>query len=281
MREIKTSKITEGVKHCLLRINTTIDEAIVAKFEDALTKEDSQLAVEMTKQGLENFEVAKNQQIAICQDTGMVIVFCTIGQEVRIVDGLISQAIQQGVKEAYKEGYFRKSIVSDPLFKRDNTNDNTPAIIYYEIVEGDGLELDITAKGFGSENMSVIKMLLPTTSSDELKQIVIDVVKEKAINACPPIVVGIGIGGSFEYAAMLAKKATLIDINQYNDNSLYEDLEKDIENSINDLNIGVSGMGGSLSCLKVSILYHPTHIAGLPLAINLCCHVVRHQKVIL
>ena len=229
----------------------------------------------MLGQLLENLDIANNESIPICQDTGMTIVFVKIGQDVHIEGGSLEEAINEGIRRGYKEGYLRKSVVSDPLI-RENTNDNTPGVIHYEIISGNQLEITIAPKGFGSENMSRIYMLKPADEADGIKKAVLETITQAGPNACPPIIVGIGIGGSFEKAALLAKKALIRDINIRSDKPHIRKLENELLFAINELNIGPSGLGGRITALGVNIETYPTHIAGLPVAINIGCHVNRH-----
>ncbi|MBR2191090.1 MAG: fumarate hydratase, partial [Eubacterium sp.] len=218
--------------------------------------------------------IAKNESIPICQDTGMAVVFVEVGQNVKVKRSL-TEAINEGVRQGYTEGYLRKSVVSDPL-ERVNTNDNTPAIIHYDIVDGNEIKITLAPKGFGSENMSKIVMLKPADGIEGVKEVVINAVKDAGPNACPPMVVGVGIGGTFEKCAILAKKALARDLNSKNENQLYADLEDELLEKINKIGIGPGGLGGTQTALGVNVETYPTHIAGLPVAVNICCHVNRH-----
>lgn len=229
---------------------------------------------------LENSKIAKEEHIPICQDTGMVILFVHIGRNV-IIDGNIDEAINEGVREGYRLEYLRQSVVDDPLFNRNNTKDNTPAIIHYDFIDGDQIIIEMMAKGFGSENTSKLAMLKPAQGVEGVKEFVLDTVKQAGPNACPPMIVGIGIGGSFELAPMLAKKALLRDLSSSNPNADYKKLEDELLDLINELNIGPLGLKGKTTALKVMIEYFPTHIAALPVAVNICCHVSRHKKVVI
>jgi fumarate hydratase subunit alpha len=255
------------------KLASDVDVAI----REAYDKESSSLGKRVLGQLLDNLDIAENEYIPICQDTGMVIVFVTIGQEVYIEGGSLEEAINEGIRRGYKEGYLRKSIVYDPLI-RNNTKDNTPGIIHYQIVTGDQLQIIVAPKGFGSENMSRVYMLKPSDEVEGIKKVVLETVKLAGPNACPPIVVGVGIGGSFEKCALLAKKALTRNIGVGSDIPHIRKLEEDLLLAINDLGIGPGGLGGNTTALGVNIETYPTHIAGLPVAINIGCHVNRHVK---
>ncbi len=228
----------------------------------------------------ENIHIARKENIPLCQDTGMACIFIEMGQDVHIIGGSLEDAINEGVAEGYKEGYLRKSIVSDPI-ERINTGDNTPAVIYYNIVQGDKIKITVAPKGFGSENMSKIAMLKPADGLEGIKNFILDVVKEAGPNPCPPIVVGVGIGGTFDKCAYLSKKALLRSIDLRNKNKFYKDLEEELLEKINSLGIGPQGFGGKTTALAVNIETFPTHIAGLPVAVNVSCHVTRHKEEII
>lgn len=242
----------------------------------AIQREDYLPAKNTLELLVENYSIAAKNQVAICQDTGLACVFVEIGQEV-YVDGNIEDAINEGVRQGYRDGYLRKSCVADPL-RRTNTGDNTPAMIYYEIVKGDGLKITVAPKGFGSENMSAIKMLVPADGVEGVKKFVLDTVANAGPNPCPPIVVGVGIGGTFDKAALLAKKALLRDVSRANEDPFYRRLEEELLEKINQLGIGPQGFGGKTTALGVNILAMPTHIAGMPCAVNINCHVTRHKS---
>ncbi|WMJ82484.1 fumarate hydratase [Clostridium sp. MB40-C1] len=275
MREIKTSEIIKIIRNMCIEANCYICEDIKDSLKQSYEDEKWEVGKNILGKILENLNICERQQMPICQDTGMVCVFLEIGQEVHVTGGSLEEAINEGVRQGYKEGYLRKSVVKDPL-QRINTNDNTPAVIYYEVVEGEGLKITIAPKGFGSENMSSIKMLKPSDGVEGIKNFVIDTVRKAGPNPCPPIVVGVGIGGTFDKAAYLAKKALIRPINIRNSIKYYEDLEKKLLESINELGIGPQGFGGRTTALGVNIETYPTHIAGLPVAVNINCHVTRH-----
>ncbi|MBU5477725.1 fumarate hydratase [Eubacterium sp. MSJ-13] len=277
MREISTDEITRNIKEMCIEANYVLSDDVKNKIIDSAAVEDSEIGKKILSQLEENMEIAENEQIPICQDTGMAVVFIKVGQEVHITGGSLEDAINQGVREGYTEGYLRKSVVKDPLI-RENTKDNTPAIIHYEIVPGDKVEITVAPKGFGSENMSRVCMLKPADGIEGVKNAVIETVKLAGPNACPPVVVGVGIGGTFEKCALLAKKALTRDINSESSIEYVAELEKELLAKINNLNIGPGGLGGKITALGVNIETYPTHIAGLPVAINMCCHVNRHKK---
>lgn len=278
MQEIHVSLIRDAIITMVQEINIEYPSDIYKRIKESYEIETSKIGKETLAFLMQNADVAKEKRIAICQDTGMVIVFLKIGQDVHFVGGGLQEAIQEGVRIGYEEGYLRKSVVNDPLFHRINTNDNIPAIIYSDIVDGSEVEIELGCKGFGSENMSQIVMLKPAQGVDGIKQAVLDTVKKAGPNACPPMVVGIGIGGTFDYAAVLAKKATLRPLDIRNQTKEYADLEVALLKEINALNIGPQGLKGDTTALGINIEYAPTHIAGLPVAINISCHVTRHAK---
>ena len=253
-----------------LELQPDMKDALISAQE----KETSEIGKKILSDLEENLEIAKADQIPVCQDTGMAVVFVEIGQNVK-VKGSLTDAINEGVRQGYTEGYLRKSVVSDPL-ERVNTNDNTPAIIYYDIVDGDGFKITLAPKGFGSENMSKIVMLKPADGIEGVKEVVLNAVKDAGPNACPPMVVGVGIGGTFEKCAFLAKKALARDLNSKNENELYANLEDELLEKINKIGLGPGGLGGTQTALGVNVETYPTHIAGLPVAVNICCHVNRH-----
>lgn len=280
MREVSTDEITKNIKEMCIEANYILSDDVKNKIINSAAVENSEIGKKILSQLEENMEIAEREQIPICQDTGMAVVFIKIGQEVHITGGSLEDAINQGVREGYTEGYLRKSVVKDPLI-RENTKDNTPAIIHYEIILGDKVEITVAPKGFGSENMSRVCMLKPADGIEGVKNAVIETVKLAGPNACPPVVVGVGIGGTFEKCAMLAKKALTRDINSESSIEYVAELEKELLDEINNLNIGPGGLGGKITALGVNIEIYPTHIAGLPVAINMCCHVNRHKKRIL
>jgi len=277
LREISVESISETVERLCIEANYYLNEDIKAALEKASGEEESDIGRNILCSLIENADIASKEQLAICQDTGMAIVFVELGQNVRIVGGSLEAAINEGVRRGYKKGFLRNSVVSDPL-RRENTRDNTPAVIHYEIVEGDGLTIHVAPKGFGSENMSALKMLKPSDGVEGVKKFVIDTISEAGANPCPPIVVGVGIGGSMEKAALLAKKALLRPIDRRHPDSFYRALEESLLESINKLGIGPAGLGGRITALGVNIETYPTHIAGLPVAVNVCCHVLRHRS---
>lgn len=277
MRSINVDEIITCIKNMCIEANFKLASDVDVAIREAYDKESSSLGKRVLGQLLDNLDIAENEYIPICQDTGMVIVFVTIGQEVYIEGGSLEEAINEGIRRGYKEGYLRKSIVYDPLI-RNNTKDNTPGIIHYQIVTGDQLQIIIAPKGFGSENMSRVYMLKPSDEVEGIKKVVLETVKLAGPNACPPIVVGVGIGGSFEKCALLAKKALTRNIGVGSDIPHIRKLEEDLLLAINDLGIGPGGLGGNTTALGVNIETYPTHIAGLPVAINIGCHVNRHVK---
>lgn len=279
MRLINVDKIEEIIcRSCsslLFNYPPDIEQALLfaAKKEEGRAKKAFELL-------LENSHIAAQKHIPICQDTGMVIVFVHVGKEV-LFEGDIDKAINDGVRAGYHQEYLRQSVVDDPLFKRENTKDNTPAIIYYDYIDGDQVIIEMMAKGFGSENTSRMAMLKPAQGVEGVKAFVIDTVKQAGPNACPPMIIGVGIGGSFELAPLLAKKALLRELNHTNSDPNYQKLEDELLTLINQLNIGPLGLKGKTTALKVQIEYYPTHIAALPVAVNICCHVSRHKKVVI
>lgn len=281
MREFHVSKIQDVVCTMVQQINYHYPKDIYRCLVDASNKETSQIGKETLRILMENSRLADEQHIPICQDTGMVIVFLKIGQEVHLQGGNLQEAIQQGVRNGYEQGYLRKSVVADPLFERTNTKDNTPAVIYTEIIAGDQIMIDLAAKGFGSENMSVLKMLKPAQGIEGVTQTVLEAVKNAGPNACPPMVIGVGIGGTFDYAAVLAKKATVRPVDVPNPDPRYAKLEADLLKVVNDLHIGPQGLKGDVTAFHVNVEQFPTHIAGLPVAVNISCHITRHASEVL
>mgnify|MGYP000222528640 FL=1 len=277
MREVKSSDITKKLKEGLLEIASVLPKDVMNRLVELRDKEKWPLAKETITTIIDNDNLAKRDSVPMCQDTGMVICFVKIGQDVH-VDGSISDAINEAVREAYTEGYLRKSVVKDPI-NRVNTKDNTPAIIHYELVEGDVFEISFAAKGFGSENMSKQKMLKPADGLEGVKKFILESVEAAGPNPCPPIIVGVGIGGDFEKSCIMAKKSLMRDVNDYNKDPFYADLEKELLEKINELGIGPQGFGGKTTALRVFIETHPTHIAGLPVAVNIQCHAARHKVI--
>lgn len=286
MRTVRTEDITKAVKKMCIDANLYLADDMKKALYNACDNEENVLGKKILGQLKENLDIAGNEQIPICQDTGMAVVFVKIGQDVHIEGGSFSAAINEGVRQGYTEGYLRKSVVNDPIIRK-NTGDNTPAIIHTEIVDGDSLEITLAPKGFGSENMSRVFMLKPADGIDGIKNAVLTAVKDAGPNACPPVVVGVGIGGDFEKSALLAKKALTNELNSVH--SYFDEvsdeyatqLQKDLYDGINNLDIGPGGMGGKFTCLGVNLEIYPTHIAGMPLAVNMCCHVNRHVKCVL
>ncbi len=278
IRRINVPDITETVKKLFMDMNYYIGEDILCALKDAKEKEVSPVGKNVLDQLIENHKIASAEEVPICQDTGMAVLFVEYGDHVVIENGSFEEAVQEGVRQAYIDGYLRKSVVSDPVFDRVNTKDNTPAIIYTSIVPGDKIHILAGCKGFGSENMSSVKMLTPSAGVDGIKKFIMDTVKYAGPNPCPPIVVGIGIGGTFEKAAMLSKKATLRPIDTHNPDERYAALEDELLTAINETGFGPAGLGGSTTALGVNIETFPTHIAGMPVAVNICCHAARHKE---
>ncbi len=279
MREIQASRIAETVSRLCIEANTHLPGDMKRRIQDCRECETWPVAREILDQIVENYEIADAQNVPICQDTGMACVFLEIGQEV-YVNGSIEEAVHEGVREGYKKGYLRKSVVRDPL-DRVNTGDNTPAMIYYDMVPGDRIKITVAPKGFGSENMSQIKMLRPSDGVEGVKDFVLKVVSDAGPNPCPPIVVGVGVGGTFDKAALLAKKALMRSVDERNPEEFYASLEQELLEKINELGIGPQGFGGRTTALAVNIEKMPTHIAGLPVAVNINCHVTRHKMEVL
>lgn len=277
IRQVTTDKITDTVEKLCIEANCYLTDDIFDCLQTCRSTEKSLLGKDILNTLVENAQIAKNETAPICQDTGMAVVFITIGQDVHITGGSLEDAINEGVRRGYEKGYLRKSVVRDPL-DRVNTKDNTPAIIHYEIVPGDKLRIIVAPKGFGSENMSGLKMLKPSQGLQGIKDFVIHTVSEAGANPCPPIIVGIGIGGTMEKSAFLSKKALLRPVGEKNPNPMLADLEEELLQSINNLGIGPAGFGGSTTALSVNILTYATHIAGLPVSVNIGCHATRHAE---
>lgn len=274
MREIRAELIRDAVRRMCIEANCHLSDDIRKSIKNSYDKETWAQAKEILGHIIDNFEIADSQNQPVCQDTGMACVFVKIGQDVHI-DGDVTDAINEGVRLGYEEGYLRKSVVRDPL-DRVNTGDNTPAMIYYELVPGDKVEITVAPKGFGSENMSRIAMLRPSDGLEGVKEFIISTVEAAGPNPCPPIVVGVGIGGTFDKAAYLAKKALIRPVDVPNEDEFYAGLERELLEEINKLGIGPQGFGGRTTALAVNIEKYPTHIAGLPVAVNINCHVTRH-----
>ena len=279
MREIDSKIITEEVKKLCIEANTILGKDVIQSFEDNLKKEESNLGKDILKILIENAKIAKENSIPLCQDTGMAVFFVEIGQEVMVKGETLTDAINKGVSEGYTTGYLRKSVVS-PL-TRINTNDNTPAIIHYEMVKGDKIKIQYAPKGFGSENMSKLKMLKPSDGIEGVKNFIVETVSEAGPNPCPPIVVGVGIGGTVDKCAQIAKNALFRNIGDHSEDDFIADLEREMIEKINDLGIGPQGLGGNTTALAVNIETFPTHIAGLPVVVNINCHSARHKQVII
>lgn len=275
MRTITTDIFIQNIKEMCIEANYSLTSDVKDKLYQAAEEENSPLGRQILSQLKENLQIAKDDEIPICQDTGMAVVFLRIGQDVHIEGQNLEDAVNEGIRQGYIEGYLRKSVVSDPIL-RENTKDNTPGVIHYEIVAGENIEITVAPKGFGSENMSRVCMLKPADGIEGVKNAVIETVKIAGPNACPPVVVGVGVGGTFEKCAILAKKALTRDLNTHNKISYVADLEKELLEKINELEIGPGGLGGKMTALGVNVEVYPTHIAGLPVAINMCCHVNRH-----
>lgn len=277
MRVISTDIITENIKEMCIEANYMLSEDVKGRILKAAKDESNELGKKILSQLEENMVIAESENIPICQDTGMAVVFLKIGQEVHFEGSSLEDAVNEGIRQGYTEGYLRKSVVGDPLIRK-NTGDNTPGVIHYEIVPGDKVEITVAPKGFGSENMSRVCMLKPADGIEGVKAAVLETVKLAGPNACPPLVIGVGIGGTFEKCALLAKKALTRDINSHNSIEYVKELEIELLEEINKLDIGPAGLGGQTTALGINIETYPTHIAGLPVAINMCCHVNRHKK---
>lgn len=277
MRSIEAEQIKQKVKELFLRANFHIGDDVVMAIRDAYSGETSLIGRSVLEMILKNYEVASGEEVAICQDTGLAILFIELGQDVHI-KGSYVEAINRGVEEAYIEGYLRKSAVDDPVFERKNTKTNCPAIIYTDIVPGDKLRFLITPKGFGSENMSALSMMKPADGPEGIVDFIVSTVEKAGPNPCPPTIVGVGIGGTADMAFKIAKRATLREVGRYNPDTRYAKMERDALERINDLGIGPAGLGGNTTSLWVSIDHFPTHIAGMPVAVNICCHAARHAS---
>jgi fumarate hydratase subunit alpha len=276
MREVNVSIITDNIKEMCIEANHFLTDDMKNVFEKAVKNEKSALGKQVLGQLEENLKIAGEDMIPICQDTGMAVVFINVGQDVHLTGGDITNAINEGVRRGYVDGYLRKSVVKDPIY-RENTKDNTPAVIHFNIVPGDRVDITVAPKGFGSENMSRVFMLKPADGIEGVKEAILTAVKDAGPNACPPMVVGVGIGGTFEKCAYLAKKALTRDLNEESPVEYVRDLEKEMLEKINKLGIGPGGLGGTQTALAINIETYPTHIAGLPVAVNICCHVNRHS----
>ena len=275
MREVNVDKVTENIKEMGIEANHFLTDDMKKVFKNAVASEKSPLGKQVLNQLNENLDIAANDMIPICQDTGMAVVFINVGQDVHFTGGNITDAINEGVRQGYVEGFLRKSVVNDPII-RENTKDNTPAVIHYNIVSGDKVDITVAPKGFGSENMSRVFMLKPADGIEGVKDAILTAVKDAGPNACPPMVIGVGIGGTFEKCALLAKKALTRNVEEESPVPYVRELEKEMLEKINKLGIGPGGLGGTQTALAINIETYPTHIAGLPVAVNMCCHVNRH-----
>lgn len=276
MKTIDVNVITDNIKEMCIEANHFLSADMECAMRNAANQEEAPLGKQILEQLQENLQIAGQDMIPICQDTGMAVIFMEIGQDVHFMGGSLENAIQEGVRRGYEEGFLRKSVVKDPIF-RENTKDNTPAVIYYEITEGETVTITVAPKGFGSENMSRVFMLKPADGIEGVKTAVLTAVRDAGPNACPPMVVGVGIGGTFEKCALLAKKALTRPVDIRSDITYVRELEEELLQKINSLGIGPGGLGGSTTALAVNINTFPTHIAGLPVAVNICCHVNRHS----
>ncbi len=280
LRTVNVKEVTAAIKEMCIEANHFLSEDMAARMKKAVDLEESPLGKQILTQLQENLQIAGEDMIPICQDTGMAVVFIKVGQKVHFEGGSLTDAINQGVHDGYVDGFLRKSVVKDPIL-RENTKDNTPAIIHYEIVDGDQVDITLAPKGFGSENMSRVFMLKPADGIEGVKNAILTAVKDAGPNACPPMVVGVGIGGTFEKCAIMAKHALTRNLNEYSEIPYVADLEKEMLERINGLGIGPGGLGGRVTALSVNVETYPTHIAGLPVAINICCHVNRHAHRVL
>lgn len=275
MREINVKEVTALIKEMCIEVNHELSPDMKAALENAAENETSELGKQILEQLKKNLQIAKEDMIPICQDTGMAVIFAEIGQDVHFVGGLLEDAVNEGVRRGYIDGYLRKSVVDDPIIRK-NTNDNTPAVVHYTMVPGEKCSFTLAPKGFGSENMSRIFMLKPADGIEGVKNAILTAVKDAGPNACPPIVVGVGIGGTFEKCALMSKKALTREVGKHSEVEYVAELEKEMLEKINALGIGPAGLGGSTTALAVNIETFPTHIAGMPVAVNICCHVNRH-----
>ena len=275
MRNVHVSEITRNIKEMCIEANHFLSEDMSAAMKNAVQTEESPLGKQILNQLQENLQIAGEDMIPICQDTGMAVVFLEIGQDVHLEGGSVEDAVNEGVRQGYVEGYLRKSVVKDPII-RENTKDNTPAVIHYSIAPGEKVRIKVAPKGFGSENMSRVFMLKPADGIEGVKNAVLTAVKDAGPNACPPLVVGVGVGGTFEKCALMAKEALTREVGTHSEIEWVKDLEEEILQKINNLGVGPGGLGGTTTALAVNVNTYPTHIAGLPVAINICCHVNRH-----
>ena len=279
MRQIEYDSIREAVKTGLIKANCEIGDDVLSSLVAARNVEESPVGISILDQLVENDRLAAREGTALCQDTGMVIAFADLGQDARIVGGDFREAIDEGVREAYREAFFRNSVVRDPLFDRKNTGDNTPSVIHVDIVPGDRLRISLMAKGFGSENMSALRMLTPADGEEGVRRFVVDTVRSAGPNPCPPVIVGVGVGGTFEQAALISKRALLRELGRPNADPRYAELERRLLSDINGLGVGPGGLGGRVTALAVHVEQCPTHIASIPVAVNMCCHASRHARI--
>lgn len=276
IRTIQVEELTKNIKEMCIEANHFLSDDMKKIFEESVQKEESPLGKQILNQLQENLEIAGNEMIPICQDTGMAVIFLEVGQDVHFEGGSVQDAVNEGVRQGYVEGYLRKSVVKDPLI-RENTKDNTPAVIHYSIVPGDQVKITVAPKGFGSENMSRVFMLKPAEGIEGVKNAILTAVKDAGPNACPPMVVGVGIGGTFEKCAILAKQALTREAGSHSEIPYVREMEEELLEKINNLGIGPGGLGGRMTAMAININTYPTHIAGLPVAVNICCHVNRHS----
>lgn len=275
MRTIQAGEITKNIKEMCIEANHYLSDDMKGALEQAAHTEKSPLGKQILCQLEDNLKIAAEDMIPICQDTGMAVIFMEVGQDVHVEGGLLTDAVNEGVRQGYQDGYLRKSVVKDPIF-RENTKDNTPAVIHYDIIAGDQIKITFAPKGFGSENMSRVFMLKPADGIEGVKKAILTAVKDAGPNACPPMVIGVGIGGTFEKCALLAKKALTRPVDEHSEIPYVREMEEELLKKINQTGIGPGGLGGSTTALAVNINTYPTHIAGLPVAVNICCHVNRH-----
>lgn len=276
VRTIEVGVLTQNIKEMCIEANHFLSKDMEKIFKESVRKEESPLGKQILNQLQENLEIAGNEMIPICQDTGMAVIFLEVGQDVHFEGGSVEDAVNEGVRQGYTEGFLRKSVVKDPLI-RENTKDNTPAIIHYSIVPGDQVKITVAPKGFGSENMSKIFMLKPADGIEGVKEAILSAVREAGPNACPPMVIGVGIGGTFEKCAILAKQALTREAGSHSEIPYVREMEEELLEKINGLGIGPGGLGGRITAMAININTYPTHIAGLPVAVNICCHVNRHS----
>jgi len=281
MKEITVQQITDAVRQLCMDVSFDLPSDVENALADGLEKEESPFGKYCLEQILHNCHLAREHQQAMCQDTGIAVVYLTVGQDVHITGGSLADAVHEGVRQGYEDGYLRKSVVEEPLFERNNTGDNTPAVIHTEIVPGESLRIMVVPKGAGSENMGAVKMLKPADGLEGAKQFILDTVRNAGGNPCPPIVVGIGVGGTMEKAPMLAKQALTREIGSRNGDPRYARLEEELLEAINNMGIGPQGLGGRVTALAVHIEQYPTHIAMLPVAVNINCHAARHKEIVL